>query len=217
MSNANHWLTIALAKGRILPPTLELFERAGIDCSQLLGKTRKLIFSLEEHRLKFILAKPIDIPTYVEYGVADLGIVGKDILLEQERVLYELLDLKLGPCRIVVAEKEGVKPYTGNYVATKYPRITERHFHALGKQIEIIKLHGSVELAPLLGLADSIVDLVSTGRTLKDNNLQVVETIADITSRLVANPGSYQVKGARVYWLVNILEKSLLTEGERPC
>ncbi len=215
---SNDWLTIALAKGRILPPTLELLERAGVGCGRLREKTRKLVFSLDEFKLRFIMAKPTDIPTYVEYGTADLGIVGKDILLEQERELYELLDLKLGYCRLAVARKKGCGPFTGGYVATKYPRSTERHFQRLGRQFEVIKLHGSVELAPLLNLADVIVDLVSTGRTLRDNNLEEVETVAHITSRLVANPGSYQVKGERVAWLVGALEKALESqEGEAKC
>jgi ATP phosphoribosyltransferase len=213
----NGWLTIALAKGRILPPTLDLFERAGIGCGQLREKTRKLIFSVDEHRLRFILAKPTDIPTYVEYGVADLGIVGKDVLLEQEKELYELLDLKIGPCRLSVAQKCGCGEAAGGYVATKYPRVAEQYFQNRGKQFEVIKLHGSIELAPLLNLADVIVDLVSTGKTLKENNLEEVETIAHITSRLIANPGSYQVKGARVSTLVDMLEQALLEGEEAQC
>lgn len=217
MLAANDWLTIALAKGRILPPTLDLFERSGIGCGLLREKTRKLIFTIEEYKLRFILAKPTDIPTYVEYGVADLGVVGKDVLLEQEKELYELLDLKIGPCRISVAQKSGSGSCQGGYVATKYPRVAERYFQSQGKQFEVIKLHGSIELAPLLNLADVIVDLVSTGKTLRENNLEETEVIAQITSRLVANPGSYQVKGARVAQLVQRLE-SALTEGVgEPC
>ena len=217
MLAANDWLTIALAKGRILPPTLDLFEAAGVGCGQLREKTRKLIFTEDEAKLRFILAKPTDIPTYVEYGVADLGVVGKDVLLEQEKELYELLDLKIGPCRLSVAQKKGCGEFTGGYVATKYPRIAERHFQGQGKQFEVIKLHGSIELAPLLQLSDVIVDLVSTGKTLIENNLVETETISYITSRLVANPGSYQVKGARVTDLVQRLAGAV-TEGEgTPC
>lgn len=210
---ANDWLTIALAKGRILPPTLELFEAAGINCEELRADTRKLIFSLAEHKLRFIMAKPTDIPTYVEYGVADLGVVGKDVLMEQERELYELLDLKLGACRLSVARKVGCGKFTGGYVATKYPHITEKYFQQQGKQFEVIKLHGSIELAPLLQLADVIVDLVSTGKTLVDNQLEEVETIAHITTRLIANPGSYQVKGERVSALTALLAQ-VLAQGE---
>lgn len=208
------WLTIALAKGRMLPPALDLLERAGIGCGQLREKTRRLIFAVAEHRLRFILAKPADIPTYVEYGAADLGIVGKDVLMEEERELYELLDLGIGYCRLAVARRAG-SGAVGGYVATKYPRVTERYFQGQGRQLEVIKLHGSIELAPLLGLADFIVDLVSTGRTLRENNLEEVETIAHITSRLVANPGSYQVKGERVTWLLGLLAKVAEGGGER--
>jgi ATP phosphoribosyltransferase len=205
---SEEWLTMALAKGRMLPPTLELLERAGLGLGRLREKTRKLVFSLEEIRMHFIMAKPADIPTYVEYGVADVGIVGKDVLLEQEREVYELLDLKIGHCRLAVAQKAGSGLFAGGYVATKFPLSAERHFQKMGRQVEVIRLHGSVELAPLLGLADVIVDLVATGRTLKENNLEEVETVAHITSRLVANPGSYQMKGGRVTWLAGLLEKA---------
>jgi len=207
------WLTVALAKGRMLPPALELFEKAGIGCGQLRENSRKLVFTVDEHRVRFILAKPMDIPTYVEYGVADLGVVGKDVLMEQEKELYELLDLKIGPCRLSVAQKSGGGKFNGGYVATKYPRVAERYFQGQGKQVDIIKLHGSIELAPLLNLADAIVDLVSTGKTLIAHHLEEIEVIAQITSRLVANPGSYQVKGARVTDLLQGLEAAL-TEGE---
>ncbi|MBS3886608.1 MAG: ATP phosphoribosyltransferase [Dethiobacter sp.] len=211
------WLTVALAKGRMLPPALELFEKAGIGCGQLRETSRKLVFTVEEHKLRFILAKPMDIPTYVEYGVADLGVVGKDVLMEQEKELYELLDLKIGPCRLAVAQKCGGGKFNGGYVATKYPRVAERYFQGQGKQAEVIKLHGSIELAPLLNLADAIVDLVSTGKTLIEHHLEEIEVIAQITSRLVANPGSYQVKGVRVTDLLQRLE-AVLTEGEaKPC
>ena len=217
MLAGNDWLTIALAKGRILPPTLDLFELAGIDCSEVREESRKLIFTLEEHKLRFIMAKPTDIPTYVEYGVADLGVVGKDVLMEQEKELYELLDLKIGPCRLSVAQKAGCEDVSGGYVATKYPRTAQKYFQSQGKQLEVIKLHGSIELAPLLNLADVIVDLVSTGKTLVENNLVETETIAQITSRLVANPGSYQVKGTRVMELVNRLEGVLDCNEVKPC
>lgn len=203
------WLTIALAKGRILPPTLELFTAAGINCQELATETRKLIFTFAGQKLRFILGKPTDIPTYVEHGAADLGVVGKDVLLEQEKELYELLDLKLGACRLAVARRVGSGKFTGGFVATKYPRITERYFQQQGKQFELIKLHGSVELAPLLNLAEVIVDLVSTGQTLAEHHLEEVATITQITSRLIANPGSYQVKGERVMALTTILEQVL--------
>jgi ATP phosphoribosyltransferase len=208
------WLTIALAKGRILPPTLQLFTAAGIDCAELSADTRKLVFTVGAQKLRFILGKPADIPTYVEYGAADLGVVGKDILLEQEKELYELLDLKIGACRLVVARRRGSGAFTGGYVATKYPRITERYFQQQGKQFELIKLHGSIDLAPVLNLADVIVDLVSTGKTLAENHLEEVETITPITSRLIANPGSYQVKGERVMAFTRKLERVLSVQEE---
>jgi len=214
MSDCN-WLTLALAKGRMLPPALDLLEKAGIGCGQLREMSRQLQFADDENCLRFILAKPADIPTYVEYGVADLGIVGKDVLLEQERELYELLDLRIGCCRLSVAKKTGSGSFNGGCVATKYPRTAERYFQEQGRQAEVIKLHGSIELAPLLNLAEAIVDLVDTGKTLQENDLEEVETIARITSRLVANPGSYQVKGERVTWLVAKLAAVVGEAGDR--
>lgn len=211
------WLTVALAKGRMLPPAIDLLEKAGIGCGSLREMSRQLQFVDEGHLLRFILAKPADIPTYVEYGVADLGIVGKDVLLEQERELYELLDLKIGRCRLSVAKRAGSGDFAGGYVATKYPRITERYFQEQGRQAEVIKLHGSIELAPCLNLAEAIVDLVDSGKTLQENDLEEVETIARITSRLVANPGSYQVKGERVDWLVARLAAAVGGESETRC
>jgi ATP phosphoribosyltransferase len=213
----NEWLTVALAKGRMLPPALDLLEKAGIGCGALREMSRQLQFADDRHLMRFILAKPADIPTYVEYGVADLGIVGKDVLLEQERELYELLDLRIGRCRLSVAKKAGSGAFCGGYVATKYPRITERYFQGQGRQAEVIKLHGSIELAPFLNLAEAIVDLVSTGKTLQENALEEVETIANITSRLVANPGSYQVKRERVDWLVARLAAAAGGESETRC
>ncbi len=200
-------LTIALAKGRILFPTMELLEKAGLNTQVIKEGKRKLVLEDKEAGINYIMAKPTDVPTYVEYGVADLGIVGKDVLLEQNRDLYELLDLKIGFCRLVVAryQKDIGEPIS--FVATKYPSITENFFQEQGKQVEVIKLHGSVELAPLLNLADAIVDLVSTGKTLQENGLVEVEEIVSISSRLVANQSSYQIKSAQVQELMSILGK----------
>ena len=200
-------LTIALAKGRILFPTMELLEKAGLNTQVIKEGKRKLVLEDKEAGINYIMAKPTDVPTYVEYGVADLGIVGKDVLLEQGRDLYELLDLKIGFCRLVVAryQKDIGEPIS--FVATKYPSITENFFQEQGKQVEVIKLHGSVELAPLLNLADAIVDLVSTGKTLQENGLVEVEEIVSISSRLVANQSSYQIKSAQVQELMSILGK----------
>ena len=192
-------LTVALSKGRILSPTLDLLEKSGFSTACIRkGSERRLVLKDREGGIHYIMAKPQDIPTYVEYGVADLGVVGKDVLLEQGGVLYELLDLKLGYCRMVVARHRDHLERPLHYVATKYPLITERYFQEQGRQVEVIKLHGSVELAPLLNLAEAIVDLVSTGKTLRENNLVEVEEIAPITTRLVANQGSYQMKSARI-------------------
>ncbi len=200
-------LTVALSKGRILNPTLDLLARAGFDTGVVLKSSdRRLVLKDRAGGINYIMAKPQDIPTYVEYGVADLGVVGKDVLLEQTAgVLYELLDLRLGYCRMVVARHRDRLELPIHFVATKYPLITEKYFQEQGRQVEVIKLHGSVELAPLLNLAEAVVDLVSTGKTLKENNLVEVEEIAPITTRLVANQGSYQMKSHRIREFVNSL------------
>ncbi len=200
-------LTIALAKGRILFPTMELLGKAGLNTQVIKEGKRKLILEDKEAGINYIMAKPTDVPTYVEYGVTDLGIVGKDVLLEQSKELYELLDLKIGFCRLVVARYQQDVGKAISFVATKYPSITENFFQEQGKQVEVIKLHGSVELAPLLNLADAIVDLVSTGKTLQENGLVEVEEIVAITSRLVANQSSYQLKSVQVQKVMDILGK----------
>ena len=201
-------LTVALSKGRILGPTLELLERAGFDTGVISKSSdRRLVLKDQKAGIHYIMAKPPDIPTYVEHGVADLGVVGKDVLLEQPGILYELLDLKLGFCRMVVARHRDHLTRPIHYVATKYPLITERYFQEQGRQVEVIKLHGSVELAPLLNLAEAVVDLVSTGKTLRENNLVEVEEITAITTRLVANQGSYQMKSSRIQEFVSALGK----------
>lgn len=206
-------LTVALSKGRILDETVDLFERCGINCENIRNDNRKLIITNPEG-MKFILAKPFDVPTYVEHGVADLGVVGKDILLEQEKDVYELLDLGLGYCRLVVAGPKGKKVYPRHLkIATKFPRAAEKYYLEKGMEVEVIKLHGSVELAPLLGLSDKIVDIVSTGNTLRQNNLIELETISEITARLIANRVSFRLKGESINKLVEILEKNL--EGNK--
>ena len=198
----NNWLTIALAKGRMLDDTLELLEKAGLDCDMVRENGRKLIFMDQENQVSYILGKPMDIPTYVEYGAADLGIVGKDVLMEEKGEYYELMDLNIGYCRMVIAREKDKKDIDYSTVASKYPQITEDYFERLGRQANVIKLHGSVELAPIIDLADLIVDLVSTGTTLRETNLEEVETIAEITSRLIANKGSYQIKQDRISGLI---------------
>jgi len=187
-------LTLALPKGRLLKPALELLNRMGLDGVDI--DSRKLIFTDAQHGLRVLILKPADIPTYVEYGAADLGIVGKDILLEQEPDVYEPLDLGFGFCRLVVAEPEELwgrddpAKWSWVRVATKYPNLTERYFSERGIQVELIRLDGSIELAPLVGLADRIVDLVQSGETLRANGLVEVAEIMRSTARLIVNRAS---------------------------
>lgn len=199
-------ITIAMPKGRILEDALDLLKRAHIDYPDLSESSRKLIFETEDQSLRFILAKPTDVPTYVEYGVADLGIAGKDVLLEEQRDVYELLDLNISPCRMAVAGKKGQSTSFSPRIATKYPRIASGYFRQQGEQVEIIPLNGSIELAPLIGLADRIVDIVSTGQTLKENGLVEMAKITNITSRLIANPTSYRLKKKEVVRLFEQLK-----------
>lgn len=208
------YLTIALSKGRLTDLSVELFEAIGMDCSELKDSSRKLIFEDEKNKIKYFLAKPSDVPTYVEYGAADLGIVGKDTLLEEGRHLYEVLNLGFAACRMVVA---GPKEYCGKLdqltnkrVATKYPKIAREYFeHKRRETIEVIKLNGSVELAPLVGLSEVIVDLVESGRTLKENGLVVLDEIADISARLIVNRVSMKMESERINKIIDGLRKEL--------
>jgi ATP phosphoribosyltransferase len=207
-------LTIALAKGRMQEDALALFAKAGIIVDESELKSRRLVIHSTDRRFSFVLVKPSDVPTYVEYGVADAGVCGRDVLLEARSDVHEPLDLKFGYCRIAVAGKREVLGEDYNLlatvrVATKYPRITTEYFQAKGVPIEIIPLQGSVELAPLLGLSDRIVDLVETGRTLKENGLEVIETITDTTARLIVNRASFHLKRAAVSALIEDLANSL--------
>lgn len=187
-------VTIAVAKGRIAQDVARLWEKAGIPCPAF-EESRRLIMSAGN--FDYILVKPADVPVYVEHGIADLGVVGRDTLLEEERDLYELVDLGVGRCRFAVAGLPG-KPARSQLpyltVATKYPNVAKRYFQSQGTQIEIIKLNGSVELAPLLGLADRIVDIVETGRTLQENGLSIMEEICPISTQLVANRVSLKMQ-----------------------
>ncbi len=207
------WITFALPKGRIMKDSMELFGRIGITCREMEGDSRKLVFENREERLRFMAVRATDVPTYVEYGCADLGVVGKDTLLEQGKDLYEPVDLKFGYCRLVVAEPKALQAqddpsnWSNIRVATKYPNLTERFFAAKGIQVELIKLYGSIELAPLVGLSERIVDLVSTGATLRDNGMVEVETIAEITSRLIVNRASLKTKHQRIGAIIDGLEK----------
>ena len=194
------YLTIALTKGRLAYQTLELLEKVGITCDEMKNKdTRKLIFTDEEHKLRFFLAKGPDVPTYVEYGAADIGIVGKDTILEEGRRLYEVLDLGYGKCRMCVCGPESARELLQHNqqirVATKYPNIAKDYFYNRKHQtVEMIKLNGSIELAPILGLSDVIVDIVETGNTLRANNLEIQETIVDISARFISNKSAFKFK-----------------------
>lgn len=200
-------LTIALSKGRIMQDTLRLLQQAGIPVPEDLEESRKLILESPDGRYRYILAKPVDVPTYVEYGVADLGIVGKDVLLEAERDLYELLDLGIGVCRMCVCGLPGGRGGSVSRVASKYPRIATEYFRSQGQQVEVVYLNGSVELAPLIGLAERIVDLVETGRTLEENGLVIHEVIVPISTRVVANRMSFRLKSEQINHLVEGLRE----------
>jgi ATP phosphoribosyltransferase len=215
----NDWITIAIPKGRILEESVELFGSIGIDCKELLSDSRKLIFENVEQKMRYMIVRATDVPTYVEYGSADLGIVGKDTLMEQGKDLYEPLDLKFGYCRMMVAEPANLAQnddpsgWSHIRIATKYPHVAESYFAAKGIQVEIIKLYGSIELAPLVGLSERIVDLVSTGETLRQNGLVEVETIAEITTRLIVNRASLKTKHKRITEIIQGLERVLQSGG----
>ncbi len=204
-------LTIALAKGRILDDTLPLLARAGIQPVDDLSSSRKLVFATNQPDVQLVLIRSADVPTYVQYGAADLGVAGKDVLAEHGgEGLYERVDLKIAPCRMMTAGfAERPLPRTRLKVATKYPEITRRFFLEQGRQVELIKLYGSMELAPVVGLADVIVDLVDTGNTLKANGLTPLEHIMDISSRLIVNRASQKMKNAAITALVKKIEQAV--------
>jgi len=204
-------LTIALAKGRILDETLPLLARAGIEPLDDLSSSRKLVFSTNDPNINLVLIRSSDVPTYVQYGAADLGIAGKDVLAEHGgEGLYERVDLKIAPCKMMTAGfAERSLPRSRLKVATKYPEITRRFFLEQGRQVELIKLYGSMELAPVVGLADIIVDLVQTGNTLKANGLTPLETIMDISSRLIVNRAALKMKNKAVRELVERIETAV--------
>jgi ATP phosphoribosyltransferase len=206
-------LTIALSKGKLIEPAVDLFRRSGYEIAGLSEESRRLIFVNPENEMTFLIVRPSDVPTYVEYGGADAGIVGKDILLEQESDVYEPLDLGFGACRISVASLRG-KETTDRLsskirVATKYPRISERYFNTHGVPVEIVKLYGSIELAPVVGLADRIVDLVETGSTLKAHDLVEVEVIAQSTARFIVNRASLRLKQEPLMALIRKLRSAV--------
>src|SRR5437763_10995270 len=211
-------LTIAIAKGRLQQDALELFARAGVRVSEESLASRRLAVEDERGLYRFIFIKPADVPVYVEHGIADCGIVGRDVLLESEADLLQPLTLEIGRCRIVVAAPD--TNLTDGFgmlrVATKYPRIAAKHFGEHGQPVEIIELSGSVELAPVLGLADCIVDLVETGATLRENGLQIVEVIAESSARFVVNRASHQLKAKFVSNLLEAVKATLSQMVVRP-
>jgi ATP phosphoribosyltransferase len=204
-------LTIALAKGRILNDTLPLLARAGIEPTDDLSSSRKLVFSTNQDHIKLVLIRSADVPVYVQYGAADLGVTGKDVLREHGgEGLYERVDLKIATCKMMTAGfADRSRPRGRLKVATKYPEITRNFFLQQGRQVELIKLYGSMELAPIVGLADLIVDLVDTGSTLKANGLIPLDHIMDISSRLIVNRASLKMKNQAVKELVSKIEKAV--------
>ena len=198
------YLTFALGKGRLAKQTLELFEKIGITCEEMKDKdSRKLIFTNEELKLRFFLAKGPDVPTYVEYGAADIGVVGKDTILEEGRKVHEVLDLGYGKCKMCVCGYKDAAPLLQHHelirVATKYPNIAKDYFYNTKHQtVEIIKLNGSIELAPIVGLSEVIVDIVETGSTLRENGLEVLEEVCPLSARMIVNPVSMRMESARI-------------------
>lgn len=204
-------ITIAMAKGRIASLAISLLENAGILFSDFDEKSRKLIFMDDKRSVKLIFVKAVDVPTYVELGAADIGVIGKDIMLEDPKDVYELMDLGIGKCNLSVAgfPNENLKEKSQLTVASKYPNIAKAYFDQKGIRTEMIKLNGSVELAPLIGLADCIVDIVETGATLKENGLVVLETIAEVSARLIVNKASFAMKTERIQQFIADVKKGM--------
>ncbi len=212
----NHYLTFALCKGRLASQTLELLEKLDITCEEMKDKdSRKLIFVNEELGLKFFLSKGPDVPTYVEYGVADIGVVGKDVIMEENRRVYEVLDLGFGKCRMCVCGPRTAGKLLQHHerirVATKYPLIAKEYFYDKKHQtVDIIKLNGSVELGPIVGLSDVIVDIVETGGTLKENGLEVLEEICPLSARMIVNPVSMKMEYEKINRLIHEIKELVM-------
>ena len=207
-------VTIALAKGRLGEKTMDILERCGVDCSQVRDAGRKLVFDNQEG-YKFLLVKPSDVPTYVHHGVADIGVVGKDTLLEANRPLYEMLDLHIGQCSLCIAGPEGCGEHRTDRIlriATKYPNIALNYFNSRGRSVEIIKLNGSVELGPVTGLSDVILDIVESGKTLRENGLEVLEDVCELSARLVVNRVSLKMHRERILKLMTDIKAELECE-----
>ena len=202
-------IRIALTKGRLEKDTVGMFEQLGLDCTAVHEKGRKLILPIGDGSIEVVLAKANDVITYVEHGVCDLGVVGKDTILEMQGKFYELLDLGFGRCKFALAVKKGTDFYSGygvKTIASKYPNVTRRFFEAKGMDVDIVKIEGSVELAPLLELSDGIVDIVETGTTLKENGLEVYEDVCSISARLIANTVSMKLRQNELEALISKIE-----------
>lgn len=215
MNNEMRYITIALPKGRLAKKVMSMLEQTGITCEEMKDESsRKLIFVNEELKLKFFLSKATDVPTYVEYGAADIGVVGKDTIMEEGRNLYEVVDLGIGKCRMCVAGPESAMELLQHHemirVATKYPNIAKNYFYNTKHQtVEIIKLNGSIELAPIVGLSEVIVDIVETGTTLKENGLQVLEEVCPLSARMVVNQVSMKMENQRISHIIESLKSVL--------
>lgn len=207
-------INIALPKGRLGEKVYAMFERAGYPCPSIKENNRKLIFENEEVGVRYFWVKPSDVSIYVERGAADIGVAGKDILLEYEPDIYELLDLNIGKCRMAVAAKKDF--FDDNLktlkVATKFANIASKYYSSLGRDIDIIKLNGSIEIAPILGLSDVIVDIVETGTTLRENDLEVFETVAPISARLIANKSSFKFKTEKIEEILNRMKREIVND-----
>ena len=208
----NKPLRIALTKGRLEKDTVGLLEKFGYDCTAIREKGRKLILSVPDGNLEVVLAKANDVITYVEHGICDMGVVGKDTIMEMQGKCFELVDLGFGRCKFALATKKGYDFYAGynvKTIATKYPNITRKFFEGKGMDVDIVKIEGSVELAPLLELADGIVDIVETGTTLKENGLEVIEDVCPISARLIVNMVSMKLRQKEIESFVELVEKNL--------
>ncbi len=210
------WINVALPKGRLGENVYKIFDKAGYECPSILETNRKLIFENEENKIRYFWVKPSDVAIYVERGAADIGVAGKDILLEYEPDVFELADLNMGKCRMCVAGHKGFRNNTARtlIVATKFPNIAKRYYAEQSRQIDIIKLNGSIELAPILKMSDVIVDIVETGTTLKENYLEVLEEILPISARLISNKVSYRFKNEEIMEICEKVNEACAARGD---
>lgn len=220
-TKAAEYLTVALPKGKLFAPSAALLAKAGLFADGLSETSRRLVITNEADKVKFIISKTADVPTYVEYGAADIGIIGKDVLAEAGQDVYELLDLGFGRCRLMMAvlrhqKRPRLSDYAHTRVATKFPRLAEEFFTRQGMQMEYIKLNGSIELGPIVGLSESIVDIVETGTTLRENELEEIASLMPVTARLIANRVSFRLKFDRIHPFMETL-RNLLEKGYTPC